>query len=182
MPRTSLCMISSCIRILSLLVLVSSSFVLSVPVSAQDAATGAIHGTVVDLHDLRIPGATIAVVDTATGSRYSAISDAEGRFAIDLLPPGDYSARVVAQDMSPQITPQLHVDVGAAAELQFRLSVAGALEHVSVSGAPALVDTESTAVSTLLDERAIGDLPLNGRRFSDLMLLSPGVTQDPRSL
>ncbi|MGA8285344.1 MAG: carboxypeptidase-like regulatory domain-containing protein, partial [Candidatus Sulfotelmatobacter sp.] len=173
MPRTSLCMISSCIPILSLLVLVSSSCVLSVPVSAQDAATGAIHGTVVDLHDLRIPGATIAVVDTATGSRYSAISDAEGRFAIDLLPPGDYSARVVAQDMSPQITPQLHVDVGAAAELQFRLSVAGALEHVSVSGAPALVDTESTA---------IGDLPLNGRRFSDLMLLSPGVTQDPRSL
>src|SRR5580698_1542615 len=84
--------------------------------------------------------------------------------------------------MSPQITPQLHVDVGGAAELQFRLSVAGALEHVSVSGAPALVDTHSTAVSTLLDERAIADLPLNGRRFSDLMLLSPGVTQDPRSL
>jgi hypothetical protein len=122
------------------------------------------------------------VVNTATGARYSVTSDAEGRFAFDLLPPGDYSARVVAKDMSPQITPQLHVDVGAAAELQFRLSVAGALEHVSVSGAPALVNTESTAVSTLLDERAIGDLPLNGRRFSDLMMLSPGVTQDPRSL
>ena len=150
--------------------------------SAQDAATGAIHGTVVDLHDLRIPGATVAVVNISTGARYSAMSDAEGRFAIDLLPPGDYSARVEAKDMSPQITPQLHVDVGAAAELQFRLNVAGALEHVSVSGTPALVDTKTTAVSTLLDERAIADLPLNGRRFSDLILLSPGVTQDPRSL
>src|SRR5580693_1909659 len=170
MPRTSLC-----IQILSLLVLLSSAL-------AQDAATGAIHGTVVDLHDLRIPGATIAVVNTATGARYSVTSDAEGRFAIDLLPPGDYSARVEAKDMSPQITPQLHVDVGAAAELQFRLNVAGALEHVSVSGTPALVDTKTTAVSTLLDERAIADLPLNGRRFSDLILLSPGVTQDPRSL
>ncbi len=169
---------SLCVLILSLLVLP-----LVLPhASAQDAATGAIHGTVVDLHNLRIPGATVAVVSTATAARYSATSDEKGRFAIDLLPPGDYSARVVAQDMSPQITPQLHVDVGAAAELQFRLSVAGALEHVSVSGAPALVDTESTAVSTLLDERAIADLPLNGRRFSDLMLLSPGVTQDPRSL
>src|SRR5580692_1529086 len=170
MPRTSLC-----IQILSLLVLLSSAL-------AQDAATGAIHGTVVDLHDLRIPGATIAVVNTATGARYSVTSDVEGRFAIDLLPPGDYSARVVAKDMSPQITPQLHVDVGAAAEIQFRLTVAGAQEHVSVSGAPALVDTQPAAVSTLLDERAIADLPLNGRRFSDLMLLSPGVTQDPRSL
>ena len=169
MPRTSLC-----ILIFSLL--------LSPLTRAQDAATGAIHGSVVDLHDLRIPGATIAVVSTATGARYSTMSDAEGRFSLDLLPPGDYSARVVAQGMSPQITPQLHVDVGAAAELEFRLNVAGALEHVSVSAAPALVDTHATAVSTLLDERAIADLPLNGRRFSDLMLLSPGLTQDPRSL
>jgi hypothetical protein len=168
MPRTSVIILILCL--------------LLSPLAAQDAATGAIHGTVVDLHDLRIPGATIAVVNTATGTRYSASSDAEGRFALDLLPPGDYSARVVAQNMSPQITPQLHVDVGAAAELQFRLTVAGPQEQVTVSGAPQLVDTKSTAVSTLLDERAIADLPLNGRRFSDLMLLSPGVTQDPRSL
>ena len=150
--------------------------------SAQDAATGAIHGSVVDLHDLRIPGATIAVVNTATGVRYSATSDAEGRFSIDLLPPGDYSARVFAAGMSPQITPQLHVDVGAAAELEFRLTIASVQEKVTVSGAPQLVDTQPAAVSTLLDERAIADLPVNGRRFSDLMLLSPGVTQDPRSL
>ena len=152
------------------------------PISAQDAATGAIQGAVVDLHGLRIPGATIAVVNTATGVRYSATSDAEGRFSLDLLPPGDYSARVVAQGMSPQITPQLHVDVGAAAELQFRLTIAGTTEQVTVSGAPALVETQPSAVSSLVDERAIADLPLNGRRFSDLMLLSPGVTQDPRSL
>ena len=85
---------------------------LGFPLTARDAATGAIHGTVVDLHDLRIPGASIVVVNTATGVRYSATSDAEGRFSLDLLPPGDYSARVVANYMSPQITPQMHVDVG----------------------------------------------------------------------
>jgi hypothetical protein len=171
MPRASL--LTICILVFSLLLPLAS---------AQDAATGAIHGTVVDLHDLRIPGASIAVVNIGTGVRYSATSDAEGRFSLDLLPPGDYSARVAAQDMSPQVTPQLHVDVDAAAELEFRLTIAGPEEKVTVSGAPQLVDTKSTAVSTLLDERAIADLPLNGRRFSDLMLLSPGVTQDPRSL
>src|SRR5258706_7561511 len=132
--------------------------------SAQDAATGAIHGTVVDLHDLRIPGATIAVVNTATGARYSATSDAASRFSIHLLPPGDYSARAVAKDMSPQITPQLHVDVGAAAELEFHLTIAGAQEKVTVSGAPQLVETQPSAVSSLIDERAIADLPINGRR------------------
>jgi len=151
-------------------------------VPAQDAATGAIHGTVLDPSGSRIAQATIAVVNAATGVRYSATSDAEGRFAIDLLPPGDYSARAVAQGMSPQVTPQLDVDVGASAELEFHLTIAGVQENITVSGAPQLVDTKSTAVSTLLDERAIADLPINGRRFSDLMLLSPGVTQDPRSL
>jgi hypothetical protein len=150
--------------------------------SAQDAATGALHGTVLDPAGSRIAQASVVAVNSATGARYSATADAEGRFSLDLLPPGDYSARAVAQGMSPQVTPQLHVDVGAAAEIEFHLTIVGAQEKVTVSGAPQLVDTHSTAVSTLLDERAIADLPLNGRRFSDLMLLSPGVTQDPRSL
>ncbi len=150
--------------------------------NAQDSATGAIRGTVVDSSGSRMGQASIVVVNAATGTRYTATSDSEGRFALELLPPGDYSARAEAAGMSPQVTPQLHVDVGAAAELEFRLTIAGAQENVTVSAAPALVETKPSAVSTLLDERAVGDLPLNGRRFSDLLLLSPGVTQDPRSL
>jgi hypothetical protein len=150
--------------------------------TAQDSGTGAIRGTVEDASGGRIARASIVVVNAATGVRYSATSDGEGRFAFDVLPPGDYSARAVAPGMSPQVTPQLHVDVGGVAEMEFRLAVAGAHEQVTVSAAPAAVDINPSAVSTLLDERALGDLPLNGRRFSDLMLLSSGVTQDPRSL
>jgi hypothetical protein len=154
---------------------------LAAPLSAQDAATGALRGTVLDATGSRIPQASIVVVNTGTGTRHTATSDAEGGFTLE-LPPGDYSARVVAQGMSPQVTPQLHVDVGGAAVLEFRLTIAGAHENVTVSGAPALVETQPSAVSTLLDERALNDFPLNGRRFSDLALFSPGVTQDPRSL
>ena len=149
---------------------------------AQDSATGAVRGTVVDARGGRIPQASVVLVNTSTSARFSATSDGEGRFAFQMLPPGDYSARVVAPGMSPQITPQLHVDVGAIAELEFRLTVVGAQENVTVSAQPAQVETKPSAVSTLLDERALSDLPLNGRRFSDLMLLSPGVTQDPRGL
>jgi hypothetical protein len=169
MPRAALFLIAICCLLLS-------------PLAAQDAATGAIHGTVLDPAGAHIAQASIVAVNSATGSRYSTTSDAEGRFALDLLPPGDYTARAIADKMSPQETPPLHVDVGAAAELEFHLTIAGPQENVTVSGAPKLVDTQSSAVSTLIDERAIADLPLNGRRFSDLMLLSPGVTQDPRSL
>ena len=154
----------------------------SVSLSAQDSSTGAIRGTVSDSSGGRITQALIVVVNTATSRRYTTNSDTEGRFTLSLLPAGDYSARVEAPGMSPQITPQLHVDVGGAAQLDFRLSVAGAQESLTVSGAPALVDTKPSAVSTLLDPRAIQDFPLNGRRFSDLALFSPGVAQDPRSL
>jgi hypothetical protein len=158
-----------------------SSFMLA-SLAAQDAATGAIRGAVLDPSGGRIAQATIVAVNSATGARYTATSGAEGRFSIDLLPPGEYTARAVAENMSAQVTPTLHVEVGAAAEIEFRLPIAGPQENVTVSGEPQLVDTKTAAVSTLIDERAIADLPLNGRRFSDLMLLSPGITQDPRSL
>jgi hypothetical protein len=156
---------------------------LAVPaVLAQDAATGAIRGLVLDPTGVGIAQASIVLVNSSTGMRYAATSNADGRFVLDLLPPGNYSARVSAEKMSPQITPQLHLDVGGIAELNFHLTIAGPQENITVSGAPKLVETTPSGVSTLLDERAIADLPLNGRRFSDLMLLSPGVTQDPRSL
>ncbi|HTZ83592.1 MAG TPA: TonB-dependent receptor [Candidatus Acidoferrales bacterium] len=148
----------------------------------QDSATGSIRGTVLDSAGGRIAQASIIIVNTAIGIRYTAASGAEGDFAFDLLPPGDYSARVEAEGMSPEVTPQLHVDVGGIAQLEFHLKIASAEEKVTVSAAPNLVETQPSAVSTLLDERALSDFPLNGRRFSDLALFSSGVTQDPRSL
>lgn len=149
---------------------------------SQDSSTGSVLGTVFDSTGARISQASIVIVNTATGTRYSTATDPEGRFALELLQAGDYSVRVEADGMSPQVTPQLHVDVGGNAELTFRLKVAGAQESLSVSAAPGLVETKPAAVSTLLDERSVNDLPLNGRRFSDLALFSPGVTQDPRGL
>ncbi|HKT88552.1 MAG TPA: TonB-dependent receptor, partial [Candidatus Sulfotelmatobacter sp.] len=150
--------------------------------SAQDSATGSIRGVVVDPGGARLPQAVVVIANSATNARYFATSDAEGRFAFEMLSPGDYSARVEAPGMSPEVTPSLHVDVGGVSELHYRLSLAGTQESLTVSAAPALVETKPSAVSMLLDERSVNDFPLNGRRFSDLTLFSPGVTQDPRGL
>jgi hypothetical protein len=79
---------------------------------AQDAATGAIRGTVVDAVGSRIGSATVVVVNAATNFRYATTTDISGRFAFELLPPGDYSGRAESPGMSPQTTPRLHVDVG----------------------------------------------------------------------
>ena len=148
----------------------------------QDAATGALRGVVLDAQGARVSGADIVAIRMETGIRYHTATDSAGRFLLDLLPPGDYSARAEAEGMSPQVSSVVQVEVGGAAQLTFKLSVAGAKETITVSELPHMVETNPTAVSALLDDRALGDLPLNGRRFTDLLLLAPGVTQDPRGL
>ena len=155
---------------------------LATAVMAQDTSTGAIRGTVSDSAGARIGGANVVLVNAATNFRYSTTSDVSGRFAFELLPPGEYSARADSPGMSPQTTPRLQVDVGGTTELTFKLAVAGASETVTVSGEPPMVESQPSGISTLIDERAINDLPLNGRRYTDLALLTPGVTQDPRGL
>ena len=144
---------------------------------AQDVSTGAIRGVVVDASGSRIVKASIVLLNDATGLRYEHFSDSQGRFVFELLPPGDYSARATAEGMSPQVSPGVHVTLGAVTEVEFKLTVAGAHESVTVSAEPKQVETEPRGVSSVVDERAILGLPLNGRRFTDLALLTPGVTQ-----
>lgn len=148
----------------------------------QDSSTAVIRGRVIDVNGGTIGGATVALVNAETGFRYSGTTDPEGRFAFEQLPPGDYAGRATADHMSPQITPKLRADVGGITTLEFRLAVAGAKETITVSGAAQLVEAQPSAVSSLIDESTINGVPLNGRRFTDLALLTPGVTQDPRGL
>jgi len=148
----------------------------------QDASTGALRGVVLDAQGAVITNADIVAIRMETGIRYHSATDSGGRFVVDLLPPGQYSARAEAEGMSPQISPVIRVEVGAAAQLTFKLKVAGPTESITVSDAPRMGEMDPSSVSALVDEQAIEDLPLNGRRFTDLLLLSPGVTQDPRGL
>jgi hypothetical protein len=148
----------------------------------QDASTGALRGVVLDAQGAAITTADIVAIRLETGIRYHSATDSAGRFAVDLLPPGEYSARAEAEGMLPQISPVLRVEIGASTQLTFKLKVAGPKETITVADAPRMVEMNPSSVSALLDERAIKDLPLNGRRFTDLLLLIPGVAQDPRGL
>jgi len=148
----------------------------------QDASTGALRGVVLDAQGAVITNADIVAIRVETGIRYHSGTDSAGRFAVDLLPPGQYSARAEAEGMSPEISPVIRVEIGAAALLTFKLKVAGPKETITVSDAPRMMEMDPSELSALVDERAIKDLPLNGRRFTDLLLLMPGVTQDPRGL
>src|SRR6267154_476672 len=115
----------------------------------------AIHGTVFDPSNGRIPHASIVLVNNATGLRYERISDSGGRFAFELLPPGGYSARASADGMSPQLSPDLRVNVGGITEIDFNLTIAGPHESITVSAEAKLVENEPRGVSSVVDERAI---------------------------
>src|SRR5271157_4885245 len=106
----------------------------------QDASTGALRGVVLDAQGAAITSADIVAIRVETGIRYHSATDSAGRFAVDLLPPGQYSARAEAEGMSPQISPAIRVDVGVAAQLTFKLSVAGPKETITVSEAAHAVE------------------------------------------
>lgn len=75
----------------------------------------------------------LALVNDATGFHYEQRSNAEGRFAFALLPPGDYSARASADKMSPQLSSNLRVILGQVTKIEFKLQIAGVRESITVS-------------------------------------------------
>ena len=118
-----------------LLAFIFAAILLALRCLAQDASTGAIRGIVLDPSGKSISGATVALVNDATGLHYEQASDQAGRFAFELLAPGEYSARVAADKMSPQISPNIR-EIGGVAEINFSLLIAGARESVTVSAEP----------------------------------------------
>jgi hypothetical protein len=150
------------------------------PLCAQDASTGAIRGTVEDPSGARIVGAQVVATNEANGLDRRTLSDGKGTFAAQLLSPGEYTVRVAAAGMQTELQHGIRIEIGSATQVAFQLSVAGKTESITVHSEAHGVESEG--VSRLIDSRAINDLPLASRRFTDLALLTPGVTQDPRGL
>jgi hypothetical protein len=154
----------------------------SVQAGAQDAATGAIRGIVEDPAGARLPRALVTLTDARRGITHEIATDDAGVFLFSLLAPGEYSLRVNADAMAPLRQEAIRVEVGDTLGLTLHMRLAMAAEEVSVAEAPAVVQTQPSAVSSVISENDIDELPLNGRRFADLALLTPGVTPDPRGL
>jgi outer membrane receptor protein involved in Fe transport len=166
---------------ISLLVLLTVILLFMPRVQGQDGNTS-LQGIVEDLSGARIAGASVALLNPDNGFHSAAVTDGEGRFVFGMLAPGRYTATASAAGMALATQSGLELHVGGSMQVQFRLRPAGRAESITVVAPPALIDPDSGEVSQVIDERAIADLPLNGRRYTDLALLSPGVTQDPRGL
>src|ERR1051325_2288081 len=136
---------------------------------------GTISGLVLDPAGQAIVGADIQIVNDATGARYSGATNGEGIYAVSTLPPGPYRLQVSKAGFKTLIKPDIILHVQDALAISFTLPIGALSETVTVEGGATLVNTESAAVSTVVDRHFAENLPMNGRSFQTLIQLTPGI-------
>ena len=142
---------------------------------AQGAGNASILGTVTDSGGAVIPGASLQVKNIATGRVQQVRTDEQGRYTIADLPIGNYEAQASVQGFQTTVRRGITLTVGAQAIVDFSLGVGQGQETVTVEADVSQIDTVSAAVSSYVSLKQINDLPLNGRNFTDLVALIPGV-------
>src|ERR1044072_2344126 len=142
--------------------------------------TGTIQGTVIDANGAVIPGANVDIKNLDTNASRTLTTDEGGRFVGPLLPPRTYSVTVSKEGFTTAVLEKTALTVGQALTVPVQLKISEVAERVTITATPT-VDTVKTEVSTTINETAVSTTPILGRKFEDLLTLTPGVsiTQGP---
>lgn len=132
-------------------------------------------GRITDPNKAVIVGATVTVVNTGTAIHYQGRSNETGEYYIPDLPPGRYRIEVEKLGFKAVIQSGLILHVQDALEVNFEMILGSASESVTVAGQPLVIDTESSTVGTVVEQREANELPLNGRNVFNLIVLAPSV-------
>jgi len=153
----------------------------SAALRAQSTNAG-LTGHVSDPSKAFIADAKVAAINPATNLRYETTTNASGEYYLTNLPPALYRLEIEKSGFKKLVKPDVILQVQDAPEINLEMTVGSASETVTVeSGAPP-VNTESATVSTVVDRTFVEDIPLNGRSFQTLILLTPGVVVTPTAL
>ena len=144
----------------------------------SQSASGSIEGSVTDATGAVVAGARVTARNLQTGLSREAMSNSDGLYRLPLLPVGDYDFTVEKQGFNTIKREAVKIEVGQKLTLDVQLGAAGATESVNVTAEAPIVETTRTQVSATVNERAVANLPANGRNFIDFVLLTPGVTVD----
>ena len=152
---------------------------LSAPAYAQSAAaTGRLEGTVTDPSGASVAGAEITARNQNTGVSITQQSTAEGEFTILYLDPGTYEVSIQKSGFGKLVLKDITITVGTRAVIHPQLTVGKVDATITITAQTPLVDTAQSSLATVVDQRSIESLPLNGRNFTDFALLTPGATTD----
>ncbi len=142
---------------------------------AQSQTTGRITGTVNDEKGAVIAGAEVTVTNKATGEARVVSTDSEGHYSVPLLPPGTYQVAIKSAGFKKAVSDNVKVVITETTAVNADLSVGGTEESVTVSAASPLVQTDSAQLGRVVDARAVAELPLATRNFTQILGLSPGA-------
>lgn len=150
-------------------------------VSTSFAQTASVTGRVSDSSGAVVPGAQVTVTNQKTGLARDSVTNGEGYFTIPLLPPGDYRLSVKKDGFKPVVRPEVVLNVEQVARLDFTLETGAVSDTVTITSDAPIMNTETSSVGQVVDNKTVVTLPLNGRNYSQLAVLAPGATPNPGS-
>src|SRR5277367_853383 len=154
------------------LALIVTALLPAAPLLAQNAS---LTGRIADPSKALIADARVAAISTGTNARYQATTDASGEYVLENLPPSNYRIEVEKPGFKKLVKPEVVLHIQDALKIDFEMTLGPSTETITVEGGAPLVNSESGTVSTVVDRSFVENLPLNGRSFQTLILLTPGV-------
>ena len=139
------------------------------------SADASLTGRITDPNKALIAAATVIVINSGTGVHYQGRTNGTGIYYVSDLPPGSYRIEVEKIGFKAVIQSGLVLHVQDALEVNFEMSLGSASESVTVEGESPPLDTESSTVGTVVEQRVANELPLNGRNVFNLIVLAPSV-------
>ncbi len=149
---------------------------LGVTTAQAQVTTGTIVGTVKDEQGAAVPGATVTITEVNKGTTSVHTTDSDGSFMAPFLIPGTYDVAVELQSFKRHTHKGVVLQVNQRARVDVTLTLGGLTETTEVIGLAPLTRTDSGELGEVIEERAVRELPLNGRNFATLVYLVPGVT------
>jgi len=148
---------------------------------AYAQSTASLNGTVTDSTGAAVPSAHVVAKNQATGVESSTQTDNSGAYSFPSLPIGLYRLDVTASSFERSVMADLKLDVATAMTQNIQLKVGEVSESVLITAEAALVETATTSLGQVIDEKTVQEIPLNGRHFVDLSLLTPGTVTPPQN-
>jgi hypothetical protein len=160
-----------------LLVALLLSAILPGSAAAQSQiTTGVIQGSVADATGASLPGVSVETRNLDTNVSRTLVTDADGRFVFLQLAPGNYRVTFTLSGFATMVQENIQLTVGQSVTLPVVMKVSGVSETVTVTTGTPVIETSRTAAATTLNQTTIDTIPILGRKFEDLLTLTPGVS------
>ena len=154
-------------------------FCLQLSLIAQAQSTSSLSGTITDPTGATVPNATVAVRNVGTGVESTSTTDSAGAYLFPSLPIGTYRIEVTAPGFRKGVMGELQLPVATAVTKDIQLEVGQITQQVEISADASVVETATTSLGQVINDKTVQDIPLNGRHFTDLSLLTVGTVTPP---